>query len=413
MNIKYSEDNKCGPSNNYTTCPRMQCCSDKGWCGENKDYCYDSKNKEYGNKKISKNGQCGPSNNNTRCPAGLCCSVNGWCGDNNYYCNSINEKYDGKKIRSTDKKCGPDNKYTMCVSKECCSKNGICGSEKEFCDNNTNSKYNGIDNNTEIFNEVLLAGVDNLNIPNTTNTINYLDKTSDNRMNLELLDFNIDNYSKLTPKGITVDQYATFIKEAKYKLFDDTTFPYTKDINESKINGLVENTILKRACCMRKFKDDKNNTINVNLYDKVDKKIKPFSIYIDKLDEKCMILSQDFSPKSLSCDNFYKAYCKMLKSYNYDLTSDLENYNKNIKYSSNKDNTNGLECSCLNSPLYEYNNDQIKENTIYHMDKACINGVNNNTSYETDTISKNKVSTLNICSINLGNYSEAANMYIS
>ena len=104
-----------------------------------------------------------------------------------------------------------------------------------------------------------------------------------------------------------------------------------------------------------------------------------------------MINSQNFNPKSLSCDNFYKAYCKMLKSYNYDLTSDKKNYNKYIKYSNNKDNTDSLECSCLNSPLYDFNNTAIKEETIYHIDKACNNGINNNTSYETDIISNNNI----------------------
>jgi len=297
---------------------------------------------------------------------------------------------------STDNKCGPNNNNTKCPSGLCCSSNGWCGKSDEYCVNSSYKSYDG---------DKIYDG---------NKTINYSKYTNDNSMNLEKINLNINNFSNdLKPLNITNDKYTEFLNNAKNKLFDNNTFPYNKDINENTINNFVENIILKRACCMRKDKSDKYNSIKVNLYDNVDKKIKSFDIYIDKLDEKCMINSQDYSPKTLSCDNFYKAYCKMLKSYNYDLTSDKENYNKNIKYSSNKDNTNGLECSCLNSPLYEYNNDDIKENTIYHMDKACVNGVNNNTSYETDTISKNKVATLNICNINLGNYSEAAGMYIS
>ena len=333
------------------------------------------------NLNISTNGRCGTPFNNTKCPIGNCCSYDNWCGYTKDHCSNINKQFHNLNI-STDGRCGLLFNNTKCPNGSCCSSDinqNWCGNTSEHCDN-INKSYDG-DNNI----------------------------TNDNSLNLEKINLNIDNFN-------SNDKYKEFLNNAQNNLFDNNTFPYNSFINKSNINNIVDNTILKRACCMRKYNTDKFMTIYVNLYDNNTKTIKSYPMTIDNLDVKCSnIDNKKYEPKNQECDNFYKTYCKMLKSFNYDLnnSNDKENYNKNIKYSNNKDNTNGLECSCLNSPLYDFNKTDIKENNIYHMDKACNSGINNNNSYETDTISKNKVSTLNICSINLGNNIDALKANIS
>jgi hypothetical protein len=108
----------------------------------------------------------------------------------------------------------------------------------------------------------------------------------------------------------------------------------------------------------------------------------------------------------------------MLKSYNYDLKDNPKlnsDYNKYIKYSDNSNFSSGLECSCMNSPLYDkIDQDKINESNIYFMDKACNNGVSNHNSYETKTIFETKnANSISICDVNLGNNADALKLNIT
>ncbi|KAK9256877.1 hypothetical protein V1507DRAFT_381771 [Lipomyces tetrasporus] len=91
----------CGSASNYT-CPDQLCCSSHGWCGNNKDYCLDGCQPDYGNcgsrwmptpvasasepLPTSTDGQCGPGVG--ICTSGQCCSPAGWCGTGTQYCAS-------------------------------------------------------------------------------------------------------------------------------------------------------------------------------------------------------------------------------------------------------------------------------------------------------------------------------------
>ena len=73
-------------------------------------------------------------------------------------------------------------------------------------------------------------------------------------MNLENFNFNINNLSNLKPitnSTYTTDKYNSFLSDAKTKLFDSKTYPYNSEINNNNINNIINNILLKRACCMR------------------------------------------------------------------------------------------------------------------------------------------------------------------
>jgi hypothetical protein len=103
-------------------------------------------------------------------------------------------------------------------------------------------------------------------------------------MNLEKINLNIDNFNSFYSSN---NKYNDFLNNAKNKLFDNNTFPYDSFINNNSINNIIDNTILKRACCMRKSNNDTIITIYVNLYDNETKTIKSYPMTINNLDVKC------------------------------------------------------------------------------------------------------------------------------
>jgi len=90
--IRYcSEDNikdngkcilRCGA--NYGQCPDGQCCSRKGYCGTNSQFCSPSLGCQLNYGKCIET-RCGKGIG--KCPNGQCCSKKGYCGTTSEFCN--------------------------------------------------------------------------------------------------------------------------------------------------------------------------------------------------------------------------------------------------------------------------------------------------------------------------------------
>ena len=199
-------------------------------------------------------------------------------------------------------------------------------------------------------------------------------------------------------------------------IFNKNIYPNINASNNNDLNIILENSVLKRACCLRQNSDSNSQSVNINYIDNGNKVSKSFVIndlnnlcknltYIDNNNVK---LTDNFIPQSPACDNFYKTYCKTLAGFNQDniqnTSNDDNNYNLLVKYSSYNNTTSGLECSCINSPFLNLNNDKDKifsESTIFHQDKYCRAPGNIYMTKDTKN-SKNKSYTLNLCVQNIG-----------
>lgn len=192
---------------------------------------------------------------------------------------------------------------------------------------------------------------------------------------------------------------------------DNNKFPSTSFLSndKTKINKMLNNTLLKRACCMRNNNTDDDKNIVLQNYDENNNVIET-SYTVNELNKYCKnldyvdnggVVKGEFKPQSKTCDNFYYTYCKTLTSLNQDYLED-KNYNQYIKYSNINDSNTGNECSCINSPILNKvsENNLFTEDNIYHLDKYC----NNDGVYLTDKIknSTNKSINYNICESNIG-----------
>ena len=191
-------------------------------------------------------------------------------------------------------------------------------------------------------------------------------------------------------------------------LYNNNIFPSTSFLNDDKdkLKIQLNNTILKRACCMRKNASEDSNTVVFQYRDEYNNN-KDMSITVNELNKYCNdieyidngggIKKTNYTPQSPGCDNFYYTYCKTLAAFNQDDVNE-DNYNQDIKYADiNAENT-GKECSCINSPILNqqsFNPAIFTEDNIYTLDKYC----NNNNVYLTDKIkqSTKKNIVLNIC----------------
>jgi hypothetical protein len=208
-------------------------------------------------------------------------------------------------------------------------------------------------------------------------------------------------------------------------ILNDTTTPNIKAISGlntiDNINNLLSLTHLKRACCMRETSNDDEQTINVRIAKDNEYGYENISYNFTNLKNLCKNLPKgvkgsngDFNGSSINdpnynenCDNFYKTYCKTIRSF----------YDKNdIKYINNrglyKDHIlygemSGLECGCINSPFYYIDKSQPVD-VLKIIDSNC----GDSSSYKT----KEMHSTLNNyinCGINIGNDIQANDVNIN
>jgi membrane-associated HD superfamily phosphohydrolase len=97
-----------------------------------------------------------------------------------------------------------------------------------------------------------------------------------------------------------------------------------------------------------------------------------------------------------NCDNFYKTYCKTMRLL-HDINDDKYLNNKNlyrdhILYGENT----GLECGCLNSPLYYTKNRTTPDDVLKLVDFNC-----NDSGYKTKEM-QSDITTYTNCSVNVG-----------
>jgi hypothetical protein len=177
-----------------------------------------------------------------------------------------------------------------------------------------------------------------------------------------------------------------------YKNYDT----YNYDNLNKYYNNTLQNVNLKRACCLRQDKNVDTYGDKEDFYvDFPDFNKENYLGYVSQkvvmtdLKNKCKKLSigdrpdkVEFEGKSTEiCDQFYKTYCKAISGiyneFGKDLTKEKEYFRK-IKY---RDNSEAMECSCLNSPLINgdilfYNlknrdSSNIDDRKIVYIDSLC------------------------------------------
>ena len=162
--------------------------------------------------------------------------------------------------------------------------------------------------------------------------------------------------------SIFLDKNNTSIKDF---LFSGNKYPnLNQDTNNDGtmdgLNNILENNIIKRACCMRENNKIDQKSLFIDLPDGTRK-----PITIMGLIEKCKNLSTgtgtgEFEGQSTNfCDTFYTTYCKSLQAINNDLPQNSLKFREFTKYGIDTDDgLTGYECSCINNPML-FNKTQI------------------------------------------------------
>jgi len=194
----------------------------------------------------------------------------------------------------------------------------------------------------------------------------------------------------------------------------DNTNPSIKSIgglsNINNINNMLSLVHLKRACCLRESSNTDEYELNIRLPSDNEYGYNLVSYKFDNLIKSCKNLPigindeiGDFNSGTKNdenyndnCDNFYKTYCKTMRLL-HDLNDNKYSTNKNlyrdhILYGEDT----GLECGCLNSPLYYTNNRSIPDDVLKLVDFNC-----NDAGYKTKEMQSN-ITTYTNCSVNVG-----------
>ncbi|KAF7507852.1 hypothetical protein GJ744_010016 [Endocarpon pusillum] len=161
--LAVSTDGSCGEGTSFICLGSRwgDCCSPKGWCGKDANYCGAGCQSSFGNctatagstssagstiPSISTDGSCGGSTGFICLGStfGDCCSEKGYCGGNSSYCSAGCQSDFGHcgstnqtdaRI-STDGSCGGSTGFTCLGSTfgDCCSTKGWCGANSSYCD---------------------------------------------------------------------------------------------------------------------------------------------------------------------------------------------------------------------------------------------------------------------------------------
>lgn len=127
--------------------------------------------------------------------------------------------------------------------------------------------------------------------------------------------------------------------------------------NSSELNQLLDDTTIKRACCLRDSSDSGQIEVKVKI-PKPNKDIEVTSMeknfnYLNKTVKINRAICKDpkfsdYSPESTKCDNFYASYCSNILN---DYQQLLKETGK--KYTANDWNQYSLDCACYGSLLDE------------------------------------------------------------
>ncbi|KAH6560130.1 hypothetical protein BASA62_000001 [Batrachochytrium salamandrivorans] len=147
--LKVSPDGTCGRGTNHK-CGKGQCCSQYNRCGTGEEYCGDDCQNFFGTcdppsdlrkVPVTTDARCGKEVN-ARCKGVECCSDDGYCGSDKDYCDAGCQpgyglcnpllRPQGLTV-SPHGKCGRGSKFG-CRPGFCCSRYNYCGLGEEYCD---------------------------------------------------------------------------------------------------------------------------------------------------------------------------------------------------------------------------------------------------------------------------------------
>ncbi|KAH6560288.1 hypothetical protein BASA60_000001 [Batrachochytrium salamandrivorans] len=147
--LKVSPDGTCGRGTNHK-CGKGQCCSQYNRCGTGEEYCGDDCQNFFGTcdppsdlrkVPVTTDARCGKEVN-ARCEGVECCSDDGYCGSDKDYCDAGCQpgyglcnplsRPQGLTV-SPHGKCGRGSKFG-CRPGFCCSRYNYCGLGEEYCD---------------------------------------------------------------------------------------------------------------------------------------------------------------------------------------------------------------------------------------------------------------------------------------
>jgi len=123
-------------------------------------------------------------------------------------------------------------------------------------------------------------------------------------MNVSNFNIKIDTFKDIIKPSLTGDDkpilFSDFLNKVKGNLFDTNIYPKLAEINNSKIDDILSNYLLKRACCLRDidkkgdFYDQK--TIDFQYYDNIKKELKNIPITYNNLNSSCNINNKIYNP---------------------------------------------------------------------------------------------------------------------